>query len=142
MEDAIAYTEWLSSLTGNTYRLPNSGEATSLHKQAKKTAANENTLNYWAGYEITIDEVPEFREKMGELQHSLLKESGSYKGTKLGEALIYDLGGNASEYQEDGSSYGYSAVSYVDERGEAKKAPLEYNPLKWIIAGLILSIHP
>ncbi|NGP76123.1 prolyl oligopeptidase family serine peptidase [Balneolaceae bacterium YR4-1] len=133
VEDAIAYTEWLSSLTGNTYRLPNSDEATSLHKQAKKTAANENTLNYWAGYEITIDEVPELREKMGELQHSLLKESGSYKGTKLGEALIYDLGGNASEYQEDGSSYGYSAVSYVDERGEVKEAPLSYTGFRVIM---------
>lgn len=132
LEDAIAYTEWLSSLTGDIYRLPGSNEAASLHEQARKTAANENTLNYWAGYDITIDEVPALRMKLEELQHSLLKESGSYKGTRLGEALVYDLGGNASEYSENGSSYGYSAVSYVDERGEAKEAPASYTGFRVI----------
>lgn len=132
LEDAIAYTEWLSSLTGDIYRLPGSNEAASLHEQARKTAANENTLNYWAGYDITIDEVPALRMKLEELQHSLLKESGSYKGTRLGEALVYDLGGNAAEYSENGSSYGYSAVSYVDERGEAKEAPASYTGFRVI----------
>lgn len=123
---ARGYAEWLSEQTGDTYRLPNAEEAGSLHKQAKKVASDENTLNYWAGYDITIDEVPDLRKKMSEMQHSLLKESGSYKGTKIGEALIYDLGGNAAEYRGDGSSYGYSAVSFVDERGEAEQAPKAY----------------
>ncbi len=131
-DQARSYAEWLSKQTGDSYRLPNSKEAESLHKQAREVAANENTLNYWAGYDITIDEVPELRNKMDELQHSLLRESGSYKGTKVGKALIYDLGGNAAEYQSDGSSYGYSAVSFVDERGEAKPAPPAYTGFRVI----------
>jgi len=131
-EQARGYAEWLSELTGDTYRLPNTDEAESLHKQARKVAADENTLNYWAGYEITIDEVPELRQKMQNLRHSLLKEAGSYKGTKIGKALVYDLGGNAAEYHSDGSIYGYSAVSYVDERGEADQAPASYTGFRVI----------
>ncbi len=120
------YLQWLSNQTGSTYRLPTAEEADSLHKEAKKVAAKENTLNYWAGYEITIDEVPDLRRKVEELQHSLLKESGAYKGSRIGDALIYDLGGNAAEYQTDGTTYGYSAVSYVDERGEVQSPPAAY----------------
>ena len=131
-EQARGYAEWLSELTGDTYRLPNTDEAESLHKQARKVAADENTLNYWAGYEITIDEVPELRQKMQNLRHSLLKEAGAYKGTKVGKASIYDLGGNAAEYCLDGSTYGYSAVSYVDERGEADQAPASYTGFRVI----------
>lgn len=125
-EQAKAYAGWLSRQAGDSYRLPNAKEAESLHEQAKKSAAKENTLNYWAGYDITIDEVPELRQKMEELDHSLLKEVGAYKGTTIGEALVYDLGGNAAEYQSDGSTFGYSAVSYVDERGETQTPSQAY----------------
>ncbi|MDX1587189.1 MAG: prolyl oligopeptidase family serine peptidase, partial [Balneolaceae bacterium] len=132
VDEAKAYTEWLSSLTGDSYRLPSTREAESLHKQAQKSAAKENTLNYWAGYDITIDEIPELRKKMEELQHSLLKECGAYKGTEIGEALIYDLGGNAAEYHSGGASYGYSAVSYVDNRGVAEQPPAAYTGFRVI----------
>lgn len=126
VKQARAYTEWLGKMTGNIYRLPGQKEADRLHAEAKKAAAGENTLNYWAGYAITIDEVPELRKKMAQLDRPLLKESGSYRGTEVGNALVYDLGGNAAEYRTDGKTYGYSATSFVDSRGEAPKSAVEY----------------
>ncbi len=129
-EDAKNYAKWLSSVTGKTYRLPNEEEAESLQKTAKKAAVSENVLNHWAGYEINILDVNEFREKLEEVSQSMLMNVGSFKGTKVGEATIYDLGGNAAEYYsgKDGKPeiYGYSAVSYVDEYGEVKKPAEEY----------------
>ncbi len=126
VREAREYAEWLSETTGGTYRLPTDKEAKRLHAKAEKSAASENTLNYWAGYDITLDEIPEFRKKVSELDRSLIREAGSYKGIEVGEALLFDLGGNVAEYNAEGGTYGYSAVSYVDDRGEAQKPPAEY----------------
>jgi dipeptidyl aminopeptidase/acylaminoacyl peptidase len=127
-DDAKQYIDWLNKQTGETYRLPNKDEAENLNKEARKVAASENTLNYWAGYDITLDEVSEFRQKMEELNHTLLKEAGSYKSVKVGDAHIFDLGGNAAEWHSgpDNSTYGYSAVNFVDERSKTSDAPAEY----------------
>ncbi|NLP59385.1 prolyl oligopeptidase family serine peptidase [Lutibacter sp. B1] len=112
--DAINYTNWLSELTGNTYRLPNIKEAEELQKEAVKIGSKENTLNYWAGYEITLDEVALFKTKLNEAKTSLIKKVGEFKAVKIGDAEIYDLGGNVSEYFENGI-YGYSAYDFCDE---------------------------
>ena len=116
-EDAKAYTQWLSEKTGQRYRLPNSREAAGLQEKARGAAAGENTLNYWAGYEITFDEVPFFRQKLQEVKGSLVKEAGSFKPLALGEAKVFDLGGNVAELYEEGGKcalYGYSAYDFVD----------------------------
>lgn len=134
-EEARQYIQWLNDQTGGTYRLPTEEEAQKLHKEARKVAASENTLNYWAGYDITIDEVPEFRRKLQELDHTLLKEVGAYKSVKIGDARIYDLGGNAAEWHlgSNGTGiYGYSAVSYVDDRSEMVSAPVSYTGFRVI----------
>lgn len=112
--DAINYTNWLSELTGNTYRLPNIKEAEELQKEAVKIGSKENTLNYWAGYEITLDEIALFKTKLNEAKTSLIKKVGEFKAVKIGDAEIYDLGGNVSEYFENGI-YGYSAYDFCDE---------------------------
>ncbi len=134
-EEAQEYTEWLSSTTGAIYRLPNHEEAEKLHKKAKESASSENTLNYWAGYDITLDEVPEFRKKLEELNQSLLKEVGSYKSIKIGEARIFDLGGNAAELytgMDDNTTYGYTADSFVDDRSKAIKPSKSYTGMRVI----------
>ena len=132
-EEATAYVKWLSNQTDQTYRLPNAEEAEKLNQKAKEVAADENTLNHWAGYDITIDEVPEFRQKLAELNHNLIKEVGTYQSTKLGDAHIYDLGGNAAEWHSgSGGSYGYSAISFVDERSETTTAPVRYTSFRVI----------
>lgn len=120
--DAKAYTEWLSTKTGTTYRLPNKAEAKTLHKKARKAGAKENSLNYWAGYDLTIADLEDFQKKVTEAKQSLLKEVGSFKSTKVGEAELYDLGGNVSEYRNDGKKYGFSAYDYVDPNGDSTKA--------------------
>lgn len=116
-EEAGAYTRWLSERTGNKYRLPNSKEAAKLHEKAREAGAKENTLNYWAGYAITIDEVPAFRQKIKEAKGSLVQKAGTFKPLALGGAMVYDLAGNVAEYYEEkgeGAVYGYSAYDFVD----------------------------
>ena len=44
---------------------------------------------------------------------NLILEAGRFKPTKIGDAEIYDLGGNVAEYFE-GGIYGYSAYDYFD----------------------------
>ncbi len=116
--EAESYLGWLGGLTGKTYRLPNEKEAKSLHKKALKTAAKENSLNYWAGYAITLDEVPAFKQKLSELEATLIKSVGQFKAVKVGKATVYDLGGNVAEYF-NGGIYGFSAYDFVDSKNKA-----------------------
>jgi len=124
------YVQWLSRLTGRRYRLPNKEEATAWQKKAHKTGAKENTLNYWAGYDITWDEVPVLREKLAGLQQSLVREAGSFPPMALGDAAVYDLGGNLTEYVADGSTYGYSAYDFVDPNSERVKRSAMHTGLR------------
>jgi len=118
MQDAKNYVKWLSEKTGETYRLPNEKEAKSLHKQAHKIGAKELTLNYWAGYDITKAEVPILEEKLKELHTILYKKVGKKKPTKVGDAEVYDLGGNIAEYYDSGV-YGYSAYDFYDANDDS-----------------------
>jgi formylglycine-generating enzyme required for sulfatase activity len=117
-EQSKAYVAWLAKLTGKKYRLPNAAEAKAWHQSAHENAAKENTLNYWAGYALTREEVPLLQQKLSGLKTSLFKEVGAFAATKIGQAEIYDLGGNLAEYQADGSTYGWSAYDFVDAHSE------------------------
>ena len=117
-QDAEAYVKWLSDKTGERYRLPNVQEAKNLHKQAHKIGAKELTLNYWAGYDITKAEVPLLKEKLKELNTILYKKVGKKKPTKIGDAVVYDLGGNIAEYYINGV-YGYSAYDFYDANDDS-----------------------
>ena len=119
LPQANAYVKWLSKLTGQSYRLPNAVEAQNMQKLALKAAKNENTIQYWAGYNITLDEIDLFRKKLSDVKTSLIRESGMYAGTRLGAAMIYDLGGNVAEYYTESNkngTYGYSAYDYADPK--------------------------
>lgn len=121
-KEAQAYIQWLTNLTGENYRLPNAAEAKKLQEKAVKTGKNENTLAYWAGYAITLDEIMLFKEKLKDVKNSLLMEAGTFKAIAMGEAEIYDVGGNVAEYTIDGNSYGYSAYDYADT---SQKEPVQ-----------------
>ncbi len=114
LENAKAYTQWLSEKTGANYRLPNAEEAKALHKKAIKAAAKENTLNYLAGYELTYDDAADLKIKIAENDAELTKTVGSFKGVKMGSATIYDIGGNVTEWANDGSLIGYGATDFAD----------------------------
>jgi len=129
-EQAQAYCRWLSEKTGRKYRLPNAREAKELSKKAREVAAKENTLNHWAGYAITLDEVPVLKEKLQGLKTTLIKPVGSFAPAKIGEAELYDLGGNVAEWytRDDGTpgTYGYSAYDFADATTETPKTDRAY----------------
>jgi dipeptidyl aminopeptidase/acylaminoacyl peptidase len=126
-EQARAYCNWLSEKTGQKYRLPNAREAKLLHDKAKAVAAKENTLNYWAGYAITLDEVPTLQEKLREAKSTLFKPVGSFAPTTVGGAELYDLGGNVAEWytNDDGTpgTYGFSAYDLADAAAQPRPDP-------------------
>lgn len=99
LEQARAYAKWLSGLTGNTWRLPNEDEAEALHRLAHRAGPRQNTLNHLAGYSIIPDEVPLLRQKVDRLGPAdLIRAVGSFAPVKVGQAEIYDLGGNVAEW--------------------------------------------
>jgi dipeptidyl aminopeptidase/acylaminoacyl peptidase len=112
-QEANNYVNWLSQLTGKTYRLPTTDETKALQKSARKAAPKENILNYWAGYNLVPSDSEKLKEKLKTINTSLLKEVGRSKATKIGAAEVYDIGGNVAEYFTDGT-YGYSAYDYFD----------------------------
>ncbi len=128
-EQAQLYCEWLSVKTSRSFRLPTSEEMTKLLELAKPNLANENNLEYWAGYSPTPDEMDLVKEKIEELEKTrlLLEEAGSFK--PVGDGTIYDLGGNVSEWvttNSGGKVMGLSAVSTRDERVSFSPPPSKY----------------
>ena len=96
-EQAGAYAEWLTRLTGQTWRLPAEKETTGWYDKKD----GENTLDYWAGYAPNPDDTKRLREKTRELQGSapLLKPVGSFAGQgQENQELVFDLGGNVAEW--------------------------------------------
>ncbi|MBL7472676.1 S9 family peptidase [Robertkochia sediminum] len=120
LEEAKNYLSWLSELTGETYRLPNTEEAKALRKKAMKSAGSENTLSQWAGYALTPEDAAKLISKVNKAELELTKPVGQYKATSVGNALIYDLGGNVSEYAADGKSIGFSAYENADQMAQQK----------------------
>ena len=116
VDEARAYARWLSDHTGETFRLPNETEAQALHRIAHRAGNRQNTLNHLAGFDITMDEVALLRQKMNLLDtRQLVRESGLFPPVKVGEAEIYDLGGNVAEWPDTGeSTYGFSVIDFVD----------------------------
>ena len=111
------YITWLNSVTGMTYRLPTEKEAKALHKKGRSAAKDQNNLNFWAGYELTQNDVEGLRLKMQDLKLNLIKEVGKSKPIKMNDAYIFDLGGNVAEcYMNEGEIhfYDYSAYDFVD----------------------------
>ena len=121
-KEAVDYLKWLSGKMGRHVRLPSADEAKALQLQARKIAAKENTLNYWAGYAITPDEVSLLRQKIDELQTPLVKPVGSFAPVRIEGQYIYDLGGNLAERTQAGS-FGYSAYDFVDAGAPADSMP-------------------
>jgi len=96
-DQAKAYAEWLSKLTGQTWRVPNENELGLKYDKED----GENTLDYWAGYSPNPDDARRLREKVKELSGPapLLKAVGSFPGQgQEKEEPVFDVGGNAAEW--------------------------------------------
>jgi len=107
-EQAKAYADWLSKLTGQSWRLPTEKEATGWYDKKD----GENTLDYWAGYAPNPDDTNRLRQKVKELVGNapLLKLVGSFPGQgQEDQDPVFDLGGNVAEW-----------VALADGRGRAQ----------------------
>jgi hypothetical protein len=119
LAQAKAYAQWLSKLTGQTWRVPNENELAV--KYDKKDG--ENTLDYWAGYPLNPDDAKRLRQKAKELEGTapLLKPVGSFAGQgQEKEEPVFDVGGNAAEWvltaDGKGRTVGGSADCPADAR--------------------------
>ncbi len=123
---AEAYTEWLSKLTGQAWRLPTEKEAAGWYAKSD----GENTLDYWAGYAPNPDDARLLRQKAKDLGSNapLLKPVGSF-GPQGQDAQqpVFDLGGNAAEWvatpDGKGKVEGGSADCPADPRSNCAAAP-------------------
>lgn len=125
-DQAKAYAEWLSRLTGQAWRLPTEKESSGWYDKKD----GENTLDYWAGYAPNPDDTNLLRQKVKELAGNapLLRPVGSFTGNgKEGEELVFDLGGNAAEWvvaaEGKGKAFGGSADCPSDARMQCVPAP-------------------
>ena len=134
-EQARDYCAWLSDKTGRTYRLPKEEEADDLYG---KSDAEENTLDYWAGYAVNPEDARQLREKVKELDGPapLLREVGSFHGAGDDEK-VFDLGGNVAEWvvKKDGTGVlkGGSADQPADAKQAANRAGPEYQGFRVVV---------
>jgi dipeptidyl aminopeptidase/acylaminoacyl peptidase len=125
-EQAKSYCQWLSALTGENYRIGSAAEMSPIYEQA---AEQENTLDYWAGYQINPDDAARLQGKIKELGEGapLLKAAGSFKGGGDNDD-IYDLGGNVAEWAIGENGKGVLMGGSADMPGDAKTNVIKATP--------------
>lgn len=127
-EQARAYCEWLSGITGTTWRLPSGAEMEKLLAASRSNAPYENNFERWAGYDTTPEERSLLADAVAKLETSrlLIEAVGSFKPVDG----IYDLCGNVAEWIDtgdgEGAIRGLSAVSTRDGRTPYAPPPLSY----------------
>lgn len=126
-EQAQAYVSWLSQQTGQTWRLPRAAEVESFYRDS----ADENTLDYWAGYALTPIDAERLEEKIRELGEGapLLKPVGSFRGRgRDDEELLFDLGGNVAEWALDAQGRPTTLGGSADRPADSKARPRAASP--------------
>jgi dipeptidyl aminopeptidase/acylaminoacyl peptidase len=121
-EQARAYCEWLSRLTGQHYRLPTEAEAEKLY--APTNRAGQNTLDYWAGYAVNPDDLARLAPVLQHLApDALLRPVGSFAASvSEGDDAVYDLGGNVAEWVTGASGQGIVRGGSADRPADPKLA--------------------
>jgi dipeptidyl aminopeptidase/acylaminoacyl peptidase len=126
-DQAKNYCKWLADLTGETYRLPNEPEVSALYKDH----ANENTLDYWAGYAPNPEDAAKLEAEIKELPGDapLLREVGTFPGEgDKDEELVFDLGGNVSEWAIAANNAAKTLGASADHPGDAKSQYRQADP--------------
>lgn len=139
-EQAKAYCDWLSKITGASYRLPKESEVAPLFKENGQHG-NENNLDYWAGYTLNPDDAQRLEEKTKDLPGTapLLRPVGSFAPEGGDEEdLMFDLGGNVAEWavKSDGTgeALGGSADRAADPKARFAPADPQYTGLRVVRA--------
>ncbi|PMP96339.1 MAG: peptidase S9 [Candidatus Aminicenantes bacterium] len=130
-EEAQKYVQWLKELTGENYRLPTVEEAQKLLAQA---SGEDNTLDYWAGYPVNLDDSQLLWTAISSLPGSAPLLLPVDRFSPATESLIFGLGGNVAEWSVDGQGQGrvmgLSAISRAKSREEYTPPPLAYTGLR------------
>jgi len=130
-EQAKKYVAWLSKLTGDNYYLPAEEEARKLLALA---GAQDNTLDYWAGYPVNYDDAKLLIEAIGRLKSrgALLLPVDRF--IPVTDNLIFGLGGNVAEWavgpNGQGKPLGLSAVHRAASKEAYAPPPAEYIGLR------------
>ncbi|MBS3818709.1 prolyl oligopeptidase family serine peptidase [bacterium] len=126
---AQQYVDWLSQMTGETYRLPLLSEA----KKLAQLGDYGNTLDYWAGYSINPDDAQLLLQKLHLIKGKapLLLPVDRFPPT--GKENFFGLKGNVSEWSvdhgNDGKALGLNALTPQDASC-SYDPPLEYTGLR------------
>jgi len=128
------YANWLAGLTGMPYRLPTAIEAKKISATLKKTQGN--TLSWWTGYQPNPEDFSQIQQALAATGQAapLLQSVGSFTGQ--GEAPVFDLDGNVSEWVSDGDSglaFGPSADIADDARNTGAVAAPAYRGLRILL---------
>ncbi len=117
-DQAKAYCQWLSQLTGQNYRLATEAEVEPLYKGAK---GPENTLDFWAGYQVNPDDAKRLDSEVAKLggKAPLLKPVGSFKPSGK-DNPVFDLGGNVAEWVVGKDSQGKTIGGSADLPADPK----------------------
>ncbi|MCS7155536.1 MAG: prolyl oligopeptidase family serine peptidase [Bacteroidetes bacterium] len=130
LQEAQAYARWLAEKLGQPVRLPTVAEFEALERIAQDKRAQENTLDFWAGYTPNPDEVQLLQRQLQELPRAdaLLLEVGSRPGA--GPMLLFDIGGNVAEWcldaQGEGVVRGGAAVLPADPKASYRPPAAAY----------------
>jgi len=126
-DQARAYCKWLAALTSETYRLPNESEVAAFYKDRP----GENTLDYWAGYALNPDDATKLEAEIKELPGDapLLREVGGFSGQgDKDEELLFDLGGNVSEWVIAANGTAKTLGGSADRPGDGKSQYRQADP--------------
>ena len=136
-DDAQAYVEWLRETSGDAWRLLTAKEFAKL--EAAATGSQENTLDWWAGYDPPPADAQVLAADLMKLPHDEVlfpvgsRPPGIYR--RGPETILYfDVGGNAAEWVTDakgaGKVAGGCAVSATGRRSDTYDPPPEFIGLR------------
>jgi hypothetical protein len=137
-EAAKRYAEWLARITGKPYRLGTEQEMGAIYSAH---GTSENTFDYWASYSPNPDDAARLTTELERLKGDapLLRPVGSFAGVG-DDRLVFDLGGNVSEWavRADGSGVllGGSADQPVDVKVRRGEAGPQYRGLR-VVSGVL-----
>lgn len=136
LKQAQAYIGWLRELTGEPWRLLRAAEFERIEKYA---GGEENTLDWWAGYDPSPDDAAELGKQLESLPaDSILLPVGSRPPGihRRGDAqtMLFDIGGNAAELTitDDATAriVGGCAALASDDRAGKLAPPAEFVGLR------------
>ncbi|MEO1083206.1 MAG: prolyl oligopeptidase family serine peptidase, partial [Acidobacteriota bacterium] len=118
-EEATRYAEWLSEVTGESWRLPTVDEA------KRWAGKGGNTLDAWLGYRATPSDLKAVERRLAATPVELLKTVGSHGGARApgfpDGPMVFDLDGNVAEWAVGADGKGVAAGPSADRPSDSQR---------------------